>query len=42
MRDQEIGNALELVEESLCHRQAGLFRIEIQGVSNVLLRARVK
>jgi hypothetical protein len=42
MRGQEIGNALELVEESLCHQQAGLFSIEIQSVGDVLLRARMK
>ena len=42
MRDQELGNAFELVEKSLCHQQAGLLGIEIQGVGDVLLGARVK
>jgi len=42
MRDQELGNAFELVEESLCHQQTGLLSIEIQGVGDVLLGARVK
>jgi hypothetical protein len=42
MRDQEFGNAFELVEEPLCYQHASLFRIAIQGVGDVLLGAGVK
>ena len=40
--DQEPGDAFELVEESLGYERARVFGVEVQGVGDVPLGARVK
>jgi len=42
MRNQKLGNALELVQKTQCHRSTSPLGIEIQGVCNVLLGTGMK
>ena len=42
MTDQEIGDSLELVEEALGNEHADLLCIEIHGIGDILLGARVQ
>jgi hypothetical protein len=42
MLDQELSDALELGKKPLRHEQSRLLRVEVQGVGDILLGARVK